>query len=96
MFIKRTTRRVNDVREAGPVLGQLLHLDAILAEAGLRARARRLTEVMTLGGLTLRSPRLARLSSGSPDEARGCAQGCREPVRLSAEAPSGPATMTTG
>ncbi len=48
--------RVEDVREAGPVhvghqLWQALTLDAILATAGLSARARVLTEVMTLNRL---------------------------------------------
>jgi transposase len=48
--------RVEDVREAGPVhvghqLWHALTLDTILAEAGLSARARRLTEVMTLNRL---------------------------------------------
>jgi transposase len=45
-----------DEREAGPVhvghhMWRLLHLDAILAEAGLTRRAQRLTEVMTLNRL---------------------------------------------
>jgi hypothetical protein len=44
------------VREAGPVhvghqMWRLLALDAILASAGLSARARLLTEVMTLNRL---------------------------------------------
>ena len=48
--------RVEDVREAGPVhvghqLWQALTLDTILAEAGLSARARRLSELMTLNRL---------------------------------------------
>jgi transposase len=48
--------RVEDVREAGPVhvghqLWQALTLDTILAEAGLSARARRLSEIMTLNRL---------------------------------------------
>ena len=48
--------RVEDVREAGPVhvghqLWHALTLDPILAEAGLSARARVLTEVMTLNRL---------------------------------------------
>jgi len=48
--------RVEDVREAGPVhvghqLWHALTLDAILATAGLSARARVLTEVMTLNRL---------------------------------------------
>jgi transposase len=48
--------QVEDVREAGPVhvghqLWQALTLDAILATAGLSARARVLTEVMTLNRL---------------------------------------------
>ena len=47
---------LEDVREAGPVhvghqLWRVLTLDAILAQAGLSARARRLTEVMTLNRL---------------------------------------------
>ncbi len=48
--------RVEDVREAGPVhvghqLWHVLTLDSILAEAGLSARARVLTEIMTLNRL---------------------------------------------
>jgi transposase len=48
--------RIEDVREAGPVyvghqLWQALTLDAILAAAGLSARARLLTEIMTLNRL---------------------------------------------
>jgi len=48
--------RVEDAREAGPVhvghqMWHALTLDAILAEAGLSARARLLTEVMTLNRL---------------------------------------------
>jgi len=48
--------RVENVREAGPVhvghqLWQALTLDTILAEAGLSARARRLSEIMTLNRL---------------------------------------------
>ncbi len=48
--------RVEDVREAGPVhvghqLWHALTLDTILAEAGLSARARLLTEIMTLNRL---------------------------------------------
>ena len=48
--------RVEDVSEAGPVhvghqLWQALTLDTILAEAGLSARARRLSEIMTLNRL---------------------------------------------
>jgi transposase len=48
--------RIEDVREAGPVhvghhLWQALTLDAILATAGLSARARMLTEIMTLNRL---------------------------------------------
>ncbi len=48
--------RIEDVREAGPVhvghqLWQALALDPILAEAGLSARARMLTELMTLNRL---------------------------------------------
>jgi hypothetical protein len=48
--------RVEDVREAGPVhvghqLWQALTLDTILAEAGLSARARQLSELMTLNRL---------------------------------------------
>ena len=48
--------RVEDVREAGPVhvghqLWHALTLDTLLAEAGLSARARLLTEVMTLNRL---------------------------------------------
>ena len=48
--------RSEDAREAGPVhvghqLWQALTLDPILARAGLSARARRLTEVMTLNRL---------------------------------------------
>ncbi len=48
--------RSEDIREAGPVhvghqLWQMLALDAILADAGLAARARVLTEVMTLNRL---------------------------------------------
>jgi transposase len=48
--------RTEDAREAGPVhvghqLWRALTLDAILAEAGLSARARRLTEVMTVNRL---------------------------------------------
>jgi hypothetical protein len=47
---------IEEVREAGPVhaghqMWRLLTLDPILAEAGLSARARRLTEVMTLNRL---------------------------------------------
>src|SRR6266566_8278755 len=45
-----------DEREVGPVhvghqMWRLLHLDTILADAGLRRRAQRLTEVMTLNRL---------------------------------------------
>jgi transposase len=45
-----------DAREAGPVhvghqMWRLLHLDTILADAGLSRRAQRLTEVMTLNRL---------------------------------------------
>lgn len=48
--------QIEDVREAGPVhvghqLWQALTLDAILATAGLSARARLLTEIMTLNRL---------------------------------------------
>jgi transposase len=48
--------RIEDVREAGPVyvghqLWHALTLDTILAEAGLSARARMLTELMTLNRL---------------------------------------------
>jgi transposase len=48
--------RIEDIREAGPVhvghqLWQTLTLDTILAEVGLTARARVLTEVMTLNRL---------------------------------------------
>src|SRR6266508_3276180 len=48
--------RVEDVREAGPVhvghqMWQALTLDPILAAVGLSARARRLTEIMTLNRL---------------------------------------------
>jgi transposase len=48
--------RTEDAREAGPVhvghqLWRALTLDAILAQAGLSARAQRLTEVMTLNRL---------------------------------------------
>ena len=48
--------RSEDVREAGPVhvghqLWRTLTLDTILAEAGLSARAQRLTEIMTLNRL---------------------------------------------
>jgi transposase len=47
---------IDDVREAGPVhvghqMWQALTLDAILARAGLSARARLLTEIMTLNRL---------------------------------------------
>ena len=48
--------RVEEIREAGPIhvghqMWQALTLDTILAEAGLTARARQLTEVMTLNRL---------------------------------------------
>src|SRR3972149_4961002 len=50
-----------DEREAGPVhvghqMWRLLHLDTILAAAGLSRRAQRLTEVMTLNRLVRPAP----------------------------------------